>query len=367
VIRRFYLELVAHRRRLPVEDRALGALDALTKSGLRDALGELREIARSGPDSRTELRVAAVVELWPDSRDRVISAIERATEALARTGVSIDLWPQLADDRTRFLNTATAATWRRVLLPIVDEIAKRTFPIEVGLALDVEPTQSFLHATWRLGGLGRSPSSARPMEVLADTGAIAAGFLRQAAAGERGFSEITALARHVRDSGLSVHTAVMPRAQGPTMWAPLRRILLGCPDLDADGHTLWDRPAAMCYPTMLRHFAKTSRALERTSLTNWLQRHGSFCDEHRLPRAAVLGLLSHGVLGDEPAYDRIEHFKEDVETAASAGFEDLAFYSLEGLLYGDSGVPPREDLAPTVQGHDFRAWARAALAPISAA
>ena len=52
-----------------------------------------------------------------------------------------------------------------------------------------------------------------------------------------------------------------------------------------------------------------------------------------------LGLVAPGKLEDEPAYGEPEELKRDVAVARGAGVEDLALYSLDGVLR--RGAPER--------------------------
>ena len=46
----------------------------------------------------------------------------------------------------------------------------------------------------------------------------------------------------------------------------------------------------------------------------------------------ALGLIDHGIFGNEPAYKSVEELKQDVDFLKALGAEEIAIYSLEGLL-----------------------------------
>ena len=365
-IRRFYLELVAFRHRY--RPGAASALAALSTEGMRDALAGLARIVAASASPNLQIRIAAVVETRPGAEVATTIAVEaeRAAATLAAAGPSfaLDLWPQRPDDRTRFLNTGTAADHLRSLDPLLSAIAARRsrFACDLGLALDLEPSQSFLAAGWRLGALWRGEHEGGLLSPAADAAAIAAGLFDHLRYAGRGLAALTTMRDHIRAAGFRTHAAVMPFADGPARTPRLRHLLLGCPDLDAAGIPLWDRPAAMCYASALRHIlGRPSRPLERRILRAWARRQLRFAQMHAVPPAIVLGLTSHGVLQTEPVYTDLAHLHEDVRLATDLGFHDIGVFSLEGILFGPSGLPDDGAFHPTRP--DWHDWARAVIDP----
>lgn len=322
-VRRFYLELVRHRRGGGGPAAAL-----LLRAAAQDALARMRALA-----APRALRVAVLVEL-PAPPD-VVDAVVAAVHALARVDVGLDVWPQLADDDGRYLSTRTAARYREALIDVVDAL-----PPGAGLALDVEPRARMLRAAWRarrgvVAALGEAP-------VLVDEA------VRNVVAAGAGARAMRALVADARARGRAIHVAVAPPLS-PVGWDAFAALVLGCPRTASPTNDVVE--AAMCYAPMLD--ARRGRSpLERRAFGAWARRH------RRHSAAIVLGPLSTGVLDDEPVYERLDDLVEDVDVAAALGFEDIACFSLEGLWYGRDGYPTA-DGAPSRAG--WIDWASALL------
>jgi len=337
---RFYFELVAYRTR----GGPRTATQALCTDGLREAIGEVARIVGC------EVRIAPVVEL-PSRRtetEAVVDSLLRASENLARADsrLSLDIWPHLPDDRTRFLNGMSAARYRERIRPLLEGIDahRRSFACPIGFSLDVEADQRFLMAAW----------SMREGVTLSKLATLVTGTVEHARVARSGLRDLVALRDEVRALGLPTHVAIVPFAFGVMRSRRLRHLLLACPDFDEHGAPLWDRPASMCYTTLLRRlWGDRNRIGEQRVLRAWARRHV----EAGLPKAIVLGQLSHGVMRDEPVYDRVQDFREDARLVREMGFEDIGVFSLEGLLYGADGLPRDESFAPTRA--DYRTWAEA--------
>jgi hypothetical protein len=336
---RFYLELVAYRTR----GGARTAAQALDTEGLRVGLGEIARIVGN------EVHVAPVVELPPGraAAQAIVTSLLRASESLARAEprLCLDVWPHLPDDRTRFLNGVSAALYRDRLRPLLDEIDRnrRSFACPLGFALDVEADQRFLMAAWSLGERVR----------LAPIATLISGALLHARSARSGLRDLRSFRDDVRALGLPMHVAILPFA-GPLRRPRLRHLLLACPDFDERGDPLWERPASMCYTTLLRRlWGRRHRPGELRVLAAWARRHV----EAGLPKAIVLGQLSHGVMRDEPVYDRADDLREDAQLVRSMGFDDVGVFSLEGLLFGADGLPGDEGFMPSRPR--WREWAQA--------
>lgn len=345
-VRRFYLELVRYRRQgggtLPVE--------ALLRRGLLDAARTLGEAAaRSG----TEVRVAALVELTTHD-ERAAEAIVAAGRSMWDSGVILDVWPQVPDDETRWLNTSTVADVHQRLARLLDEVDARGRPPGLGLCLDVEPPLSLLRAAQ--GSLGRRGVRERARHA----GQLMSALTRNVRMGHAGKRAFLSLQADLERRGLPVHVAVLPSVVTPSLGAPVRRWLLGAPLLDDDGAALLGRPAPMCYASLLRPLARGRRDVERALLRRAASQHARhFLARRAEPLAVALGVISQGVLGDEPVYEDLRHLVEDLEDVRALGFEDVAFFSLEGLLFGAPGMPDDESFMPSRAA--WSAWAPALL------
>lgn len=318
--RRFYWELVEIRRL-----RAGLPAAMLADPRLGPALAALRDAARRDP-----VRVACLVELGEQTSSADVDALRRARDALARHELSLDLWPQLADGATRFLNTTTAAVFQGRLLPLLDALGDAASS-GIGLALDLEPREHMTRAAWALG----SPAGSLAARVRA-AGGVASSLARAAWDARQGHRDLVELSRDLEARELPLHVAVMPPLSVLPGHDLLRHWALGCPATDDEGVPLFGLHAAMCYASLARRIPGRkafSRDDEKRTLALWAARHRTTHD------AVVIGQTSTGILGDEPVYNDAAVLAEDVRAMQALGYSDIALYSLEGLLFGPRGLP----------------------------
>lgn len=340
-VRRFYFELVAHRR----SGASLGPLRALCTPGLLLACDELGAQAPG-------VRVAALVELPEDvvARAEGLAAdVAAAAEGLAARGVALDLWPQLPDDDTRFLNTRTAKVFGARLEALLAAVDARGRPAGMGVCLDVEPPEALLEAAFELA----DPSGLLPS--LRQARRLARELRGNVVAAPGGARAFRALDEGLRRRALPVHVAVLPPLLGLGRWRAWRQLALGCPPVGRGG-PLAGRAAPMCYGSMLRRVLSPDRGRERALVRRCARAHAELARESGEPLAVGLGVLSRGVLGTEPVYERLSDIAEDLEDVRALGFEDVAFYSLEGALFGPSGMPADPSCRPVRA--DWREWLR---------
>ena len=254
--------------------------------------------------------------------------IKKARAALARHEIALDVWPQLAGPR-RFLNTSTAQQFQERLLPLLDALEGS----DVGLALDLEPSEQLAKAAWTLRDDTATPW--RRVRALASAAGTMAKSVLDARQGRRDLAE---LARDLQARDIPVHVAVLPPLAATASDA-LRAWALGCPVVDVDGKPLFGLQAAMCYAPMSRKLprraqrGRTAREHEKHTLALWAARHRVSFD------AVVVGQTATGILGDEPVYDDPAVFAEDVRAMEALAYRDVAVYALEGMLFGATGVP----------------------------
>jgi hypothetical protein len=327
ITRRFYWELAGARRR-----GGPAATEMLADPRLDLALSLLRAARPDDP-----LRIACVIELGERTS---VEPILRARAALARHEIALDLWPQLSSDDAarrgaRFLNTSTAATFQARLLPLLDELEKSAEGSDIGLSLDVEPTEDLIRAAWLV-----RDGDASLLERARGIAGVCKGIGRALLDARQGRRDLTELARDLAARDLPVHAAVLPplgratpgpHADGWRTWA------LGCPVVDVEGGPLFGLQAAMCYAPLARRLplqgASWDRAREKQTLALWAARHRAHFD------AVVVGQTATGILGDEPVYDEPTIFAEDVRAMDALGFTDVAVYALEGIFFGPEGAP----------------------------
>lgn len=318
--RRFYWELVEMRRAGRAAPAAL-----LADPRMGPALAALRDAAQRDP-----VRIACLVELGAAGSDDVVGQLLRAKDALARHDLDLDLWPQLAESATRFLNTSTATIFQARLLPILDELHHAVGGADIGVALDLEPREPMIRAAWTVAA-SDAPMAQRARAI----GGVAGSLLRSAWDARQGHRDLIELGRDLEARELPLHVAVMP----PLTITPGRDLLrhwaLGCPAVDDDGAPLFGLQAAMCYPSLARRVPgrrSASREDDKRTLALWAARHRVSHD------AVVIGQTSTGILGDEPVYESETALAEDVRAMQALGFSDIAIYALEGVLFGPRGV-----------------------------
>ncbi|MBI1946179.1 MAG: hypothetical protein HYS27_10805 [Deltaproteobacteria bacterium] len=330
--RRFYWELVELRRRGAGTPAAL-----LADPRLGPALAALRDAAQRDP-----VRVACLVELGDPAAGVDVEPLLRARAALARHDLELDIWPQLADGTTRFLNTSTAATFQARLLPLLDALDHTADGAAIGLSLDLEPRERLTRAAWALG----APDGGLLARARA-AGGIASSLLRAAWDARQGHRDLIELARDLEARELPLHVAVMPPLSVTPGRDLLRHWALGCPAVDDEGVPLFGLQAAMCYASLARRIPGRrahSREDEKRTLALWAARHRTTHD------AVVIGQTSTGILGDEPVYDSADVLAEDVRAMHALGYSDIAVYALEGVLFGPSGsCDERFALRPDVE------------------
>ena len=333
---RFYWELVRGRSTHRIEPIAF-----LLQPGLRPALAALRQCTHAA------LRVSVLVELHERT---AVEPCWRAAETLHAWGIGLDVWVHLADDDVRFLNTKTAARFQELLLPFLDRLQKDTYGRQVGVSLDIEPGLDTLEAAWRV------TNGASLLDKAKGIGNVARGLWSHALSARQGHRDLKELASDLAARNVEVHAAVMP----PLLPSHLpgreavQHWLLGCPVLGEEGAPLFPRQAALCYAPLLAR-AGLGRAAQHETFSLWAARHRQSFD------AVVVGLLSTGLLHDEPVYADPAHLRQDLAAARALGFTDIGVYSLEGLLFGPAGDPV--DVEKPQLRDDLGAWL-AALAVV---
>ncbi len=319
---------------LVASKKARGA-DPLVELRRPDVIEALARLHRPGQ----ALRVAAVVELWP-APDHDISALcvslKKTAKALAQKNIGFDLWPQLDDD-DRFLNTRTARVFSERLLPVLKALGSRSsalglgdleMGLEMGVFLDMEPTLATLESAWKL------TNGAPVLEKARGLSRLFSGVVGNVWDSRQGLRDLQELARDIAGFSFPVIAAVPPPVFPLDAFGAnaMKRFVLGCPDDDDDGASLFGRTAALCYAPMLRRRG-ADRAEQHRALSLWAARH------RERSEAICLGPLSTGLLGDEPVYLAAEHLRQDLTAVRALGFKDVTLYSAEGLLFGEAGEP----------------------------
>jgi hypothetical protein len=301
------------------------AAEALTSPVTLQGLRRLRAVI----DPRTTLRVAVAVELR-EQGDRITSLmvgqLAHAQRLLSMMDIGLDVWPMLADHPARYLNGATASEYQRLLMPLLatldDHAQVRRSAHQLGVCIDVEPHAEQLHLAWQW-----SRSTWR--QRLSMAAKMGLGAVRTARLLQQGSRDMAELLRDLDAHGIPVHTAIPPPAIDGI--DAIYDRLLSCRLFDDEGHCLFPDAAALCYPR-LWHSHDDDKEHHRT-FALWATRHRQRSD------AVVVGVLSTGIMGDEPVIPTLDALMEDLRVVRTLGYRDVAIYSLEGLLFGSAGRP----------------------------
>lgn len=250
-----------------------------------------------------------IVALPPERED---GEMQRALARLAGAGLSVGLWPLLSDAEGYWPSVANAAAFeRRVAAALAFSARSGVTPRT--LAVDLEPrlpvTKALLDGPrlWTVAGELR-----RALSPEADEARLRADRVFRALRADLGARGIESLAAiwPVQLLDLSVERALI----GGLLGTPLRR---------GD----WDVTCPMLYSSMIRALSPT----RSDRLLRWA--YGSIRRAQKGTRMSVsLGLVGTGKLGHEPVLPHPDSLALDVEMAKSAGLDDLALFSLEGVL-----------------------------------
>jgi hypothetical protein len=339
-----YFELVALRRR----GSRVRPLDAVVRPTVIEELGEAASLAQLRGHA---LRVAPLLELDAGADpERVADHVAEVADALGEVAVSLDVWVQLPDETTRFLNTSTAEEMGRRIRPLV--AALRARDTDVGLCLDMEPNEALLDGAFEL-----MRPLAQPLKTPGALSRTVTGALRHRAEHRRGLAALTVLDEDLAAAGTPTHVAVLPPLSGlGRRGAGPRGRWLGCPPVGTHGRLLFGRQAAMVYTTLFRRlWGKADPGRERALLERYARWHFAFAGAHGAPLALALGMIGAGILTTEPTWETPEELAEQATLSSALGATDISVFCLEGLLYGRTGVPDDEtSCAPTRAGR--RTW-----------
>jgi hypothetical protein len=266
-----------------------------------------------------------IVALPPD---RETIAMGEALRSISARGIRVGLWPLMSDAEGYWPSEHNAEAFfertKSVLL-----FAERHHVRVSTIAVDLEPP---LEITRRLMKKNLFVTSA----VLFD----AAIQLRDPARGtshHRAILKFEEVERFLSDRGIETLAAVMPTilldvASGTTLWQSLFRTPAGGSFSGAmGGGPAWSVISPMLYTTLLAPMLPSASLLTARSVLY----EGALILAERVGRGRAslsLGLVGTGKLGHEPSFPGPDDLRRDVETALSAGIDDLALFSLEGVL-----------------------------------
>ncbi|WP_437819181.1 hypothetical protein [Sorangium sp. So ce1078] len=274
------------------------------------------------------------LELAIAVRPETAAGLPDLAAACADAGVSVAVWPMIADEDGRWASAGNAAAFGAFVARLLDALDARGLAA-AEVVVDLEPPIQEVRralaggrgALELLGGGPRGAARERPGR----RGAL----WRDA---QRAYVEMAG-AIHAR--GVATSAAIVPLvlADGPAGgWERLLGTPVSAPP--------WGRVSAMLYTSLFEGYSRG--ALGRDDAVALLALGGRAAARRFGPRAGVsVGAVGTGALGDEPVYRSVAELREDVAVAVTAGVQDLALFDLGGVL----ARPPAE------------AWLEALVAP----
>jgi hypothetical protein len=246
------------------------------------------------------------------------AAMAGALRELTTAGVSFGIWPLLSDAEGYWPSEENAVAFEQRMQEVLSfldaaKAAPRTVAIDLEPPLDV--TKRLMH-----GSLSR-----RGAFLLRGVVELA----RREDSRRRSIEVLVRVASALHARGLETIAAVLPPVvldlfARDDLWQGIFRTPVTAPG--------WSVLSPMLYTTLLRRMIPSRHALSARAL---LFETGRMLVGSVGPARASLsvGLVTTGKLGDEPAFGSPRELWLDVAAARAAGVEDLALFSLEGVLH----------------------------------
>ncbi len=255
----------------------------------REVLGALR--------SRGLQLVVSATPSEPDPRAVILAA--------RSAGVSVALWPMLADRAGRWASSANAAAFVEAARRQLD-VLEATSALPDELCVDLEPPLSQLRRAIDRGRLSVPGSR---------SGAVA---------------QLTALIDDAAALGIAGWAAVAPVVLADTPSSPSWQDLLGTP---VDALPL-RRVCVMLYTSIAVGYGRG--VLRRSDAEGLLAAAAAHARARFGARTSVaIGAVGRGALGDEATFRDIDELRTDVALVRTAGVDDLALFDLGGVLARD--------------------------------
>jgi hypothetical protein len=255
------------------------------------------------------------------------AAMAEALSRLSRAGLRVGVWPLLSDAEGYWPSEDNASSFADRVGAVLAFAGAAGASIRT-VAIDLEPPLSVTRVL--MGGTGW-----QRITTLADQ---AAGAPRRRPARRRAAEILRGVARRLASMGIESIAAVTPMivldlSSGAGAWQAVLRTPVRSPG--------WDVVSPMMYTSAIRA-ALPSRSMR--SARAILYHAGRLLLRSVGPRSSLsLGLVSSGKLGDEPAFATPDELEADVAAARATAIDDLALFSLEGVL---SRGPPERWLDP---------------------
>lgn len=229
--------------------------------------------------------------------------VPRLSAHMQAAGVSLGLWPMVADDHGRWGSTFNAHHFAG-FATAVSELA----PEGTTIAIDLEPPITIMH-----GLLTGRPTAYRQL-LRTNNWSVGHQRLRDLLQllGQRGYPCLAA-----------ANPMLLGDGRGESAW----QWLFGTPIADLP----FDAVSFMTYTSLISGYTKG--LLSRPIASSMLMQTAASAQRQWGSRASIsLGTVGGGALGDEVPYGSIEELREDVATALACGVTDLALFDLSGVL-----------------------------------
>lgn len=240
-----------------------------------------------------------------------------ALAKLSHRNIELGIWPLLTDEDGYWPSRHNADRFAARVRELLPRLERSKIRVQT-IAFDLEPP---LEVTRKLID-GGAPAKAR---------AVIGGLIElvtRAEAAHDGDATLAALDEELRQAGIETLAAVMPTlvldlASRSHFWEHVFKTPCAI--------TQWSRVSPMLYTTVLaKHLPSESLDSARILLHRGAE---LLVDAVGRERASVsIGLVTTGKLGDEPFFPSPDELRLDVEAARAAGVDDLALFSLEGVL-----------------------------------
>lgn len=254
-------------------------------------------------------------------------------------GVSLGLWPMLADGEGRWVNVQNASKFGALIDQLLQALDPRGL-VPKEIVFDLEPSMLVARAL-----LDRRESASGVASMFRS-----AGDTHSFEDGQRTLARST---QALVDRGISCAAALVPLVLLDTPQGAPWQKLLGTP-VD---EPRWDRVSVMLYTSILEGWSKGTmrrrhalEILERASLAT-RARFGA--------RGGVsLGAVGTGAFGNEPVYRGAHELAQDVGSTLASGITDITLFDLGGVL---ARSPAESWLAALVETDAIEAPSRNAL------
>ena len=263
----------------------------------------------------SRFRLEPIVALPPNAET---GEMARALQRLSASGVPFGIWPLLSDADGYWPSEENAIAFEQrvqAALAFVDAAKAKLRTVAIDLEPPLGITKRLMHGS--IANRGRFLLKGAIELALHDDSR------------RRSIEVLARVARMLHARGLETIAAVLPPIvldlfAHDDLWQGVFRTPVTSPG--------WTVLSPMLYTTLLRRLLPSKSAL---SARAFLFETGRMLVRGVGSARASLsvGLVTTGKLGDEPAFGSPRELELDVSAARAAGIDDLALFSLEGVLH----------------------------------